>query len=150
VKVLFLDIDGVLNSREVITKRGRGDVVCLEMVERINRVIRATDCKIAISSSWRIAHSLRWLKAFLRQYLIIDVIVDKTPTSDKGRGYEILLWLLVNPQVECYAIVDDDSFDMEEVKHRLVRTDFLTGIADEHVEQLIKLLNEEENGSQVS
>ncbi len=142
-KVLFLDIDGVLNSAFVLQEQRRGDAIDRGMVERVNRIIQATGCKIVISSTWRLIHPMGELKALLRQHGLIDVIIDKTPymiSEDNNRGDEIETWLKDHPSVQKFCILDDNS-DMSDVINNLVQTTWADGLQDEHVERAIAMLS---------
>jgi len=143
MKVLFLDIDGVLNSAYVIEKCGRGDIIDRTMVERVNRIVDATDCKIVISSTWRLFYPLGVLSALLRVHGLRDVLIGKTPDLDRSqynRGDEIQAWLDTQPCVEKFVILDDDS-DMSDVINHLVQTTFKEGLKDEHVDRAIAMLS---------
>lgn len=52
MKILFLDIDGVLNAHEYVPEVGCGQIHP-DKVARLNRVLAATDARIVISSAWR-------------------------------------------------------------------------------------------------
>ena len=140
VKVLFLDIDGVLNSASFLSQERRCDAISREMVEHINSVIRATSCKIVLSSTWRIMWPMSEIKAILRQHGLIDVIIGKT--RDLGRrDDEILDWLKWNGNdVAKFAVVDDDISDITGVKDRLVAPSFVTGCTEAHADLLVGLL----------
>lgn len=110
-KVLFLDIDGVLNSHRSCyalggfphgfdkVHRARFDEVAVALVRD---VCRETDCSIVLSSSWRIIHSVHECANGL------DLpIFDATPTTPGIRGNQIKEWLTAHPEVVQYAIVDD-------------------------------------------
>lgn len=83
MKVIFLDIDGVLNSNDWYVKtRGIGgynggdvDPKCIEL---INDLIDATGAKIIMSSSWRsdYENSCEYL---YDNGLYCDAIIGKTP-----------------------------------------------------------------------
>lgn len=143
MKVLFLDIDGVLNSAKVLEEKGRHDAIDHDMVEQINRVTTTTGCSIVISSSWRWLWSLGELKAILRQHGLHDVVIGATQTKPRleRRDEEILAWLAQHPEVKQFAVVDDDSFDLTAVADRLVHTSFITGTLPEHADRLIELLS---------
>ena len=143
MKVLFLDIDGVLNSAAVLEARGRHDAIDRGMVEQINRVTTETGCSIVISSSWRWLWKLGELKAILRQHGLIDVVIDVTPKDkqDRRRDNEIQTWLAAHPEVTSFAVVDDDTADLTGVQDRLVGTSFMTGILPHHANRLIELLS---------
>lgn len=145
MKILFLDIDGVLNSAHVLEQQQRGDAIDRGMVERVNQIIRATDCKIVVSSTWRLLHSMGQLKAMLRLHGMIDVVIDRTPDlvdDTHNRGDEIEAWLKGHPEVSQFVILDDES-DMSDVINHLVQTSFKTGLQDEHVVKAIDILSNE-------
>lgn len=74
MKVLFLDIDGVLNSTQWWERRDKIDSFdpnewtsmfdrCVwdidpEGLEMLEDIVERTDCMIVVSSSWRVLHSL--------------------------------------------------------------------------------------------
>ena len=55
-KIIFLDIDGVLNSESYFKNKIAG-VIDPECVRRLNRIIKETDADIVISSSWKLSPS---------------------------------------------------------------------------------------------
>jgi hypothetical protein len=155
IKVLFLDFDGVLNSSEWFEKinpngertfatheEWQRESFDPEAIARLNRVLDATGAVVVISSSWRIVNSINDLRIFLRDKGFTGKIIGTTPIlrGERERGDEIQMWLH-KKTVEKFAIVDD-SDDMAHLKHRLVRTTWKSGLQDEHVEALIKMLNE--------
>lgn len=143
MKILFLDIDGVLNSAQVLADRGRHDAIDRDMVEQINRVTATTGCKIVVSSSWRFLWPLSELKQVLRSHGLHDVIIDATQIKPRlgRRDEEIQAWLANHPEVTQFAVVDDNSFDLTAVADRLAHTSFVTGILPEHADKLIQLLS---------
>lgn len=52
MKVLFLDIDGVLNGHEW-DDEAQSCNIRRECVKHLNRVVRETGCRIVLSSAWR-------------------------------------------------------------------------------------------------
>lgn len=83
MKVIFLDIDGVLNSNDWYVKtRGvggyNGGDIDPECIELINDLIDATGAKIIMSSSWRsdYENSCEYL---YDNGLYCDAIIGKTP-----------------------------------------------------------------------
>lgn len=157
MRVLFLDIDGVLNSSGwMAAGHMRDDVLghfAPHLCARLERVLAATNAVIVVSSSWRIAHSDSAIQHYLRTRGVPSArVIGSTPThveqaghgirvGYESRGHEIVAWLRAHPQVASFAIVDD-SDDMGPVKSRLVRTSWARGIEDVHVDRLIALLME--------
>lgn len=144
MKVLFLDIDGVLNSHrsayafggfpfDVDKHRNRFDEVAVSL---IRNVAKASGAQIVLSSSWRtdkdwerIGHGLNL------------PITDRTPDMHPGpRGAEIAAWLADHPEVECYAIVDDDPDMLDEQKPYFVQTRHEDGLSYADANKLAELL----------
>lgn len=137
MKVLFLDMDGVVNSAESFEanhvartkereERGEGAEFAPQfcfpfghisepLVARLNTIIEEVGCLIVISSAWRIGRSPKQIGEYLsvKGFKYADQIIDKTSNdSIEGRGGEIQTWLDKNPQVTQYVILDDDSLDI--------------------------------------
>jgi len=151
VKVLFLDIDGVLNSMNTfrgLPKNGRRERIDPACIERLDRIIDATGTRVVVSSTWRFG-GLEYLHEVFAAFGLRNVhaVIDITPrvidglgsVASNARGREIGAWLSQRPDVKVFAIVDDDA-DMDPFLRRLVQTSFETGMTDEHASQLIALL----------
>lgn len=152
MKVLFLDIDGVVNNQNnfsPIAKRTPYpiDSYCAFLIGRIQ--IR-TGCEVVLSSSWR--HYPEAIK------IVSDSVVkifDKTPDHIEWdgvkrfargrewphelRGDEINAWLQNHQEVTKYAILDDDGDFYDD--QPLFQTSFKEGITDEIAEKVIAYLN---------
>lgn len=153
LRVLFLDIDGVLNSsnyfrREAGEVDGRG----LEAyegaqidpfaIERLNRVIDATCAEVVISSAWRLGGSLGSIQRVLRARGFKHRVFCKTPVLLEGlRNNEIQKWLDDNQPVERFAIVDDLFVAGIGFAPQFVLTDYEDGLTDAHADRLIQILN---------
>jgi len=167
MRILFLDIDGVLNSTRWSMSRGLADYwptseVDPAAVAVLNEVISRTSAKIVVSSTWRLGHSLDQLRDILVRSGLKDrgTIIGKTPdfsrierharpTPDGSfkRGHEIQAWLSnfdhcrddAPADVEHFAIVDDDE-DMAHLDGNLVRTTSDDGLLLRHAMKLVELL----------
>lgn len=132
MKVLFLDIDGVLNSSRTRLAFGaypwEFDERNMAMFDTVSiNMIRGLCAKagvsVVVSSAWRTTHG--W-DAIGRELNLPTI--SQTPSSIKTRGHEIQMWLEDNPGVEQYAIVDDDDDMLEEQRPYFVRTDGDNGL----------------------
>lgn len=148
MKVLFLDVDGVLNShsdfRVWADFDGFPHIVNLDKVDRLVKIINETGCKIVLSSSWRNSQygydTLKKLNYF--------EIFDCTPRhhyENNGRKYtcrgaEIQDWLDRNPCTN-YAIVDDDSDMLDSQLRHFVQTDPEYGLTETLAYRITYLLN---------
>lgn len=145
--VLFLDVDGVLNSGAFYDRIRRDPPprpkVDPEAVARLARVLRATGCVIVVSSAWRSGTVAATRRTF-QQYGICPPrrIVGVTPRLEPSaeRGDEIFCWLAQHPEVRTYAIVDDDA-DMGGYGRFLVQTDERVGLTDKDADDLIDRLS---------
>jgi len=54
VKVLFLDIDGVVNNKRTEKKSLRLMAIDPAMAALVQRIVQNTGCEIVLSSSWRL------------------------------------------------------------------------------------------------
>lgn len=155
MKIIFLDIDGVLNSEMYEWSRGedRADNrIDLSRVRLLKDIVSATDAKIVLSSTWRLdwdkspelcGEDGEYINQCLAQYGLF--IIDKTPFNSMidDRRREILTWLSSHRgEVESFVILDDINCGWEELDRRVVVTDpYGYGLNEEHVKKAIKLLN---------
>ena len=156
MKVIFLDVDGVLNSKKSMLRnyyagvhvRGIGedrtDWPDTIMVERVNNIIKETDAEIVLSSAWRHV-GINKMQEYFRAWGICKSIIDFTPKLYVKRGIEILQWLSneSGKSAEQCCIIDDDS-DMLNLMPLLIKTNYIVGIQDIDVEKAITLLNQVE------
>jgi hypothetical protein len=166
MKVLFLDVDGVLNSRDSFVRnhqlwidngsKANDQVRCwplghldVELIKRLNAICELTGCYIVLSSSWRTICELSDFSGWLKQkgFLFSDRFVGQTchfalSGAENCRGMEIKDWLDKHIEVTSYVILDDDSFDIIKVHpSNFVHTDCNVGLQDEQVEKAVKILN---------
>lgn len=151
-KVLFLDIDGVLNSQRTCEAFGGPatggfphgfDAPNMALFDHaaialIRKLCEKTGASIVLSSSWRIIHSVHECANGLNL-----PIFDQTPSLNwrgRTRGHEILDWLAHHPEVTRYAIVDDDSDMLMVQLPHFVQTDFKEGLTFANYESLLFLL----------
>jgi len=133
MKIIFLDIDGVLNLRR--RERDKfGSLFHKSWSDNLNNIVEETDAKIVISSTWRMS-GLRFMQDMWKQRKLLGEVIDITPRMyfSKGisdsvpRGCEIQNWLrhngfqrinwcektqleyLEKSIVKNYIILDDDS-----------------------------------------
>jgi len=129
MRVLFLDIDGVINSARTAVAFGgypfkpddpRFDQVALALIRKL---CQAGEVSICLSSSWRLGEDVHKLaNAF-------DLpIFAKTPSLAAKRGHEIQHWLDAHSEVQEWAIVDDDGDMLESQLPRFVHTSGFDGL----------------------
>lgn len=155
MKVIFLDIDGVLNEDTTPTRtKSRLIFIDQDKLLRLKRIVEATQAKIVLSSTWRYDRDdARYNGDYLElQEAFRDVgleFYDYTPVDAIGirRGMEIKAWLgLHRGDVERFIILDDELYDFEErgLLPRLVKTEFgVGGLTEAHVQEAIEMLSDD-------
>lgn len=133
IKVLFLDCDGVVNCEKTF-QRHRG-VIGIDpyMAFLVGNMIDDLDLKVVLSSSWR--HSKEGIDEVSRQvYQVFDI----TPSCSGIRGEEIKQWLDRHPEVEKYAILDDDTDMLPEQFPNFFKTSWKDGVTPEIIKAVRK------------
>ena len=96
MKVIFLDVDGVLNSDEYFDKiknlniDGIQSEIDVEKIKLLNIAINETKVKIVLTSSWRYTRNAQELRKLLSEY---GISTDSTPFIQNERGLEIKQYL---------------------------------------------------------
>ena len=148
-KVLFLDVDGVLNNGVWASEmyeqgvRVYDDHILEERaLDLLKRILYATDARVVISSSWRNdIEAYRKLKDQLFNHGVWTF--GRTGGGDTDRGEDIRLYLEQHPSIEHFAILDDDN-DVGEYADHLIQTDPDKGLTGAETLRCIRLLNEAE------
>ena len=140
MKVIFLDIDGVLNN---LASLAEGVHMVPEKAILLRRLIEATGAKVVISSTWRMLYDLRELGEILRLAGCWNgAPIDRTPELRGSRGTEIQAWLDSGvTNVESYLILDDDSDMLESQMDSFIKTDMRTGLLSRELDRAIEILN---------
>lgn len=149
-KVIFLDIDGVLNSISYDRVRGDDDGnIDVTRLPLVKHIIDETGAKVVLSTSWRKhwdpdeekrdAIGMELHKVFSDGGI---ELLDKTPVYGE-RHDEIVSWLTAHPEIERFVIIDDAFSGWEELSPNLVRTNHRIGRGLEmrHVEEAVRILN---------
>lgn len=146
MKVLFLDIDGVVNCVST-QQRHRGYIgIDPYMAFMVGKIQLDTDCQVVLSSTWRLYPDMR--EEVAQQVVpFIDVTPDHQGGANWGakpRGNEIQEWLDKHPEVTRYAILDDNSDMLDSQLPNFFKTEWEVGITEEIAKQVTEHLNAEE------
>jgi hypothetical protein len=160
-KIIFLDIDGVLN----VYCESRDEFGCTfhsHFVDNLKWIIDNTGAKIVISSTWRMDGLDKMRDMWIKRGLPGEVI-DITPTTvvvDNAdnefydwadRGYEIQQWIN-DHDIKCYCIIDDNDDMLPSQMNNFVQTssnedhpdcvDIGYGLTRKCSEMVVKILND--------
>ncbi len=164
MKLVFLDIDGVLNSEPFLRALAPApeQLAVLEsdlwprmidpvLVARLETLVTRTQARVVISSSWRHGRSLPWFARVLRDRGFTGEIVGITADFEESgdprskrlysrRGDEIKAWLEGwGEHVESFVVLDDTP-DMDAVRDRFVHTSADDGLTDADVDAAVAIL----------
>lgn len=163
MRVIFLDMDGVLNSAGFFADtRGTKEQtnwasdewwaqgVDPQAVRRLNAILDATGALVVFSSSWRYHVDPEQMQRVLELRGFRGRVLNRTPLTtelpeslrDGRRGTEILAWLTEHRgQIETFAILDDigpESFPG--LEDHLIKTSWAEGLQDNHVSRVVSVL----------
>ena len=149
MKVIFLDVDGVLNNRHTRTRTGEGWCFVDDfLVARVRKIVDATGAVIVLSSTWRDEWNIEdeslngpdfnELCAKFNEFGM-DFFSRTGAWKMRGRGWEIMDWLERHEAIESFVILDDWN-DMGPVRDHLILTNPSLGLTEEDVQEAIKIL----------
>ena len=139
MKVIFLDIDGVLNCDKTPNLRKLPYVVDKKLLTRLRKLLDRTGAKVVLTSTWRIDPvglyaAKHWHVPFM----------DAAPDMPKRpRREEILAWLKEHPNVKRYVVIDDEDDELDDLP--LFQPSAKTGITPEIVKGVERYLNGKTN-----
>jgi hypothetical protein len=145
LKIIFLDIDGCLAP---IPRPFKQEYFKESCVKALEFVCQEVDVKIVISSTWRIGQTIKELRktmsklGFHYSELVIGKTIDYTETGEflyLTRGQEISTWLMNQPSVESYCIIDDDT-DISPHGPRWVQPKHELGLQEHDAESCVRIL----------
>jgi hypothetical protein len=163
MKVIFLDIDGVLNTEVfvrayfgILKRLGKDRIEAKAQAkselrdefgitfdpmatDMLDLIIKETGAKIVISSTWR-ASGLRVMQTMWEMRDLPGEVIDVTPRLNTPRGEEIAEWLREN-LVDSYVILDDDKDMLPEQELHFVQTDGQYGLTRKDALKCIDILN---------
>lgn len=145
MKVIFCDIDGVLNSQYHTKKNGEFEEIEKKKVLNLKKIIDATGAKALI-----VSHGNTLFKGtgyaqnrieLIKQYggdqikeLILTHFLDSKEDAIKN-------WLSNHKDVSKYIIFDNEYDNYNELVDHLILIDGIYGLTYNHVKKAIKILN---------
>ncbi len=162
MKIIFLDIDGVLNSDLWNTNHKKeienGILIDEKKIKLISILIKATGAKIVLHSGWRFWFDKNFFPKRKESAILTEMfknngieIYDFTPdltTEEIKRtknfsiikADEILLWLKKHPDVFSWIVIDDLDLKNEIVSEHQIKPESKIGLSAEDIEKAAKLL----------
>ena len=144
MRIIFLDIDGVLNDCAAPDGTEGLYFVQEHLIRKLNWLIAESGAMCVLSSTWKRRWPVPAVQMFLEKHGFTGKVIDSTPYMPHSeRGEEIAMWLKLCREcgldIESWVILDDAS-DMGPLLPWLVQTDPDDGLTDEDVEKALELL----------
>ncbi len=165
MKIIFLDIDGVLNTQDYFIKNHENVLnfydsypdypydgslnlrvdrmmmdIDLKKLIILREIVKETGAKVVVISSWK---SFGIFDEVAKRFINYGIpVIGKTIDNGDDRGCGIYKYLKEHDVSE-YVILDDEIFeDYDEILlNNLVKTSFYEeGLTEEHAEKIIKKL----------
>lgn len=160
MNIIFLDVDGVLNSLAYFEQLGIGgkqsgfnDINDYNL-QMLSNLYHKVNAKIVLSSTWRYLDDPKEVDTYpMYKYLIMELsrynmeIIDKTPVIGGNRSLEIKTWS-VKHNCKTFISLDDDfhinDYNNYNIGFNLVNTKYFThniedgGLQLRHVNEAIR------------
>ncbi len=155
MKVIFLDIDGVLNSNFWNDTHKReisdGTLIDEDKVMMLGQLIRNTNATVILHSGWRFwfdrdvkplrREAERLIEMFEKEDIKIDGVTPDHTTEEirKSKKFslvkasEILAWISQHDNIENWIVIDDLDLHNEEVRKHQIFTDAKIGLTVENI-----------------
>jgi len=168
MKIIFLDVDGVLNIHSPSYYSAYGMVnnpMERHLLIRLQNIIKETDAYIVLSSSWNLDSFKDKIKELNFKYqdrvlgstqyfyekgtVPEERLIIQQGTGDKFmnfRGDQIQYWIdNTKHNVEKYVVIEDEIFDVKDIipKENIVEVNMNDGLSHQNYLDCIKILKGE-------
>jgi hypothetical protein len=162
IKIVFLDIDGVLNSsfwNDIHQKEiSDGSLIDEEKIKLLARLVYNTNSKIILHSGWRIWFDSEIKPVSKEAQKLVDLLsfeglkidgltpdltteeIRKTKKFSLVKADEILSWLKSHNDVTGWVVLDDLDLHNEQIELHQVKPDPKIGLTVENIEEAEKIL----------
>ena len=147
-KILFLDIDGVLNTEQQQWKCQMEGISPTDefgysfdskAVSYLGKILNITGAEIVLSSSWKFL-GMSVLQDMWQARCLPGTITDITPDNQEGKGLEIKEWLEEHQNdIENYVILDDEDVALPEQQVHFVKCNPQFGINRKVMEAVLRV-----------
>jgi hypothetical protein len=160
--IIFLDIDGVLNSNLENENHQQelsdGELLDEDKVKLLSKIITVTKASIVLHSGWRFwfdqniqpltKEAQQLVEILKRNHIIISDItpdfsteeIRKTRKFSLVKAKEILAWLGEHNEIDKWIVIDDLCLHNDEVQKHQLKTDARIGLTQKDVAVAIEML----------
>lgn len=162
MKVIFLDVDGVINSDFWLESHQKeisdGTLIDKEKIELLAKIVHNTGSELVMHSGWRFWFDSEMQPIRKEAQNLIDLLLDsglsiysmtpdlttedirKTKMFSKVKAAEIFLWLKQNPNIDNWIVLDDIDLHNNELAIRQIRTNAKIGLTEKNADKAIEML----------
>ena len=149
MKILFLDIDGVLNNKKTPMRETSMWPLSPWLVKVLHRILCHTGSKVVLSSSWRHdPEGINNVRLAVLPHELIGITSRYSSSSKYGvkedelcRGHNIQDWFDENKEyvIDKYAILDDSGPEefLDHQHPNFFKTETDTGLTEEIADRII-------------
>ncbi len=141
MKVIFLDIDGVLSGQKYQMEAvGDPPFIDVSRFEILKEIIDKSGAKVVLSSTWKTS----WVKGEDFDCIFADAgidVYDTTPALGR-KNIEISAWLTAHPETQSFVILDDAAGGWGELLPKVVITnpEYEDGLEKKHIAPALEIL----------
>ncbi len=162
LNVVFLDIDGVLNSNFWFENNeielSNGTLIDIEKVKLLSFLIKKTNAKIILHSGWRFWFDCNLKPLRVEAEKLVDMLksegikidgvtpdltteeIRKTKKFSLVKAEEILLWLSEHENVQNWVVIDDLDLNNKEIEKLQIKTDPTLGLTTDDIKKAERIL----------
>ncbi|HTR54752.1 MAG TPA: HAD domain-containing protein [Kofleriaceae bacterium] len=150
MRVLFLDIDGVLNRVGFHASESLGlrSWIEPELARRLCEVLQTIEAGVVLISAWRRDRELEHLREELAAGGVECSLLGVTPVLGTERWREIEAWMREHDVDLQSVVILDDGYDMGPLENRFVRTSPLNGLDEDAARRVLRLFDAKHDGAQ--
>lgn len=157
MKVIFLDIDGVLNTAG--SPENGGELIDHKKVEALSGLVEKTGAVVVLSSGWKLMFDSEMRPLTGEATLLFDAFlkfgvsiygktpdfsteeIRKTRAFSKVKANEIKAWLDARSDIESFVVIDDLYLNDEIIDSRRVRVNGAAGLSDADIKLAADMLS---------
>ncbi len=138
MKLLFLDIDGVLTTDEKLIEKNLIYSFSPICVKNLNTILRTHNVKIILTSSWRTVFDAEKQNQIFQENGVIQMPYGQTPDFGYTNRSEEINAYLNKREIENFVILDD--MEIEGFDAHFVRTNPSMGLTEDDLKKVNDIL----------
>jgi hypothetical protein len=150
-KIIYLDMDGVINNRKTFLIPGKSSIYAYDeiLISNLNSIIEEINAKIVLSSTWRLCFKdTNSFNKHLTFIGIYPVCIGFTPKPNEcnswngsfcNRYIEIKTHIKHN-SIDKFVVIDDENKTLEKFGNAFFKTDFEYGLTKDISDKIIEYL----------